>query len=91
MIEVRRQQRRFGDGFIRETVEELWEGWMLQADAVLADEKLLDTVHHALQQRRPRSRTHGRSGTPVEVVLRMLVLKHIREPEFCGPGTGGAR
>jgi len=82
VIDVRRQQRRFGEGFIRETVEELWEGWMLQANAVLADEKLLDTVHHALQQRRPRSRTHGRPGTPAEVVLRMLVLKHIRDWSF---------
>jgi len=41
VIELRRQQRRFGDGCIRETVEELWEGWMLPANAVLADEKLL--------------------------------------------------
>jgi len=82
VIDVRHQQRRFGEGFIRETVEELWEGWMLQANAVLADEKLLDTVHHALQQRRPRSRTHGRPGTPAEVVLRMLVLKHIRDWSF---------
>jgi len=82
VIDVRRPQRRFGDGFVRETVEELWEGWMLQANAVLADEKLLDTVHHALQQRRPRSRTHGRPGTPAEVVLRMLVLKHMRDWSF---------
>ena len=82
MIDVRRQQHCFGEGFIRETVEELWQGWMLQADAILADEKLLDTVHHALQQRRPRSRTHGRPGTPAEVVLRMLVLKHIRDWSF---------
>ena len=55
---------------------------MLQANAVLADEKLLDTVHHALQQRRPRSRTHGRPGTPAEVVLRMLVLKRVRGWSF---------
>ena len=57
MIDVRRQQRSFGDGFIRETVDELWEGWMRQADAILADEELLAAVHHALQQRRPHSRT----------------------------------
>jgi IS5 family transposase len=82
MIDVRRQQHRFGDGFIRETVDELWEGWMRHADAILADEELLETVHHALQQRRPHSRTHGRPGTPAEVVLRMLLLKHLRDWSF---------
>ena len=82
MIDIRRQQHSFGDGFIRETVDELWEGWMRHADQILADEELLETVHHALQQRRPRSRTHGRPGTPAEVVLRMLLLKHIRDWSF---------
>ena len=82
VIDLRRQQRRFGDGFIRETVAELWEGWMRQADAILADEELLEVVHCALQQRRLHSRTHGRPGTPAEVVLRMLLLKHIRDWSF---------
>jgi transposase, IS5 family len=82
VIDVRRQQRSFGDGFIRETVDELWEGWMRHADAILADEELLEVVHHALQRRRPHSRTHGRPGTPAEVVLRMLLLKHIRDWSF---------
>jgi IS5 family transposase len=82
MIDARREQRSFGDGFIRETVDELWEGWMRHADAILADEELLEAVHHALQQRRPHSRTRGRRGTPAEVVLRMLLLKHIRDWSF---------
>jgi IS5 family transposase len=82
VIDLRRQQHSFGDGFIRETVAELWEGWMRHADAILADEGLLEIVHHALQRRCPRSRTHGRPGTPAEVVLRMLLLKHIRDWSF---------
>jgi len=82
VIDLRRQQHSFGDGFIRETVDELWEGWMRNADTILADEELLEVVHHALQRRRPRSRTHGRPGTPAEVVLRMLLLKHIRDWSF---------
>jgi transposase, IS5 family len=82
VIDIRRRQRSFGDGFIRETVDELWESWMRHADAILADEELLETIHQALQQRRPRSRTHGRPGTPAEVVLRMLLLKHIRDWSF---------
>lgn len=82
MIDIRRQQSRFGDGLIRETVDELWEGWMRHADSILADAELLQTVYQALQRRRPRSRTHGRPGTPAEVVLRMLLLKHIRDWSF---------
>ena len=82
MIDIRRKQHSFGDGFIRETVDELWEDWMRHADAILTDEELLETIHHALLQRRPRSRTHGRPGTPAEVVLRMLLLKHIRDWSF---------
>ncbi|MGB8582001.1 MAG: ISNCY family transposase [Candidatus Sulfotelmatobacter sp.] len=79
---MRRQQRDFGDGFIHEAVDELWEDWMRNADLILTDEELLEIVHRALQQRHPRSRTHGRPGTPAEVVLRMLLLKHIRDWSF---------
>jgi transposase, IS5 family len=82
VIDLRHQQHRFGEGFIHETVDELWEDWMRQADAVLEDEALLGAVYEALQSRRPRSRTHGRPGTPAEVVLRMMLLKHIRDWSF---------
>ncbi len=82
MIDLRHSQRSFGDGFIQESVDQLWEDWMRQADALLEDEALLATVHEALQGRRPHSRTHGRPGTPAEVVLRLLLLKHIRDWSF---------
>jgi len=72
MIDIRRQQRNFGDGFIQETVDELWEDWMRHADLILVAEQLLEIVYRALQRRHPRSGTHGRPGTPAEVVLRML-------------------
>jgi hypothetical protein len=71
VIDLRQQQRSFGEGFIQETVDELWEDWMRQADALLEDEALLGTIYEALEKRRPHSRTHGRPGTPAEVVLRM--------------------
>src|SRR5271167_528407 len=51
---------------------------MQPADQVLDDDQLLWTVYEALAQRRPKSRTRGRQGTPAEVVLRLLLLKHIR-------------
>ena len=55
---------------------------MRQADQILEDEKLLNLVYEALVQRHPKSRTRGRLGAPAEVVLRMLLLKHIRNWSF---------
>jgi transposase, IS5 family len=40
------------------------------------------TVYEALSQRHPQSRRRGRVGFPAEVVLRMLLLKHIRAWSF---------
>src|SRR5437764_11241091 len=51
---------------------------MREVDEVLADAQLLAIVYEALAQRWPKSRTRGRKGTPAEVVLRLLLLKHIR-------------
>src|SRR5215467_13656729 len=51
---------------------------MKHADQVLADERLVAAVYEALAKRRPKSRSRGRQGTPAEVVLRLLILKHIR-------------
>jgi IS5 family transposase len=78
VIEVRRAQLTFAEGLIAEEVSDLWEDWMRPADQVLDDEQLLSTVYEALAKRCPKSRTRGRLGTPAEVVLRLLLLKHIR-------------
>jgi transposase, IS5 family len=78
MIELCRRQRNFGDGLIAEEVGELWEDWMRHVDEVLEDQRLLESVYEALARRWPKSRTRGRRGTPAEVVLRLLLLKHIR-------------
>jgi len=83
VIDLRRSgQRTFGEGLIEEETAGLWEPWMRQADQVLDDEQLIQTVHEALLQRRPKSRTRGRRGYPAEIVLRMLLLKHIRNWSF---------
>src|SRR6202030_4624271 len=42
------------------------------------DREVLSIVYGALARRWPRSRTRGRPGTPADVVLRLLLLKHIR-------------
>ncbi len=78
MIEARRQQISFAEGLIAEEVSDLWEPWMRHADQVLADERLVAAVYEALIKRHPKSRTRGRLGKPAEMVLRLLLLKHIR-------------
>ena len=78
MIEMRRAQLSFGDGLIAEEVSDLREDWMGHADAVLADESIVAVVYEALAKRHPKSRSRGRRGAPADMVLRLLVLKHIR-------------
>jgi IS5 family transposase len=51
---------------------------MKHADAVLADEEIVVAVYEALAKRHPKSRCRGRRGAPADVVLRLLILKHIR-------------
>jgi IS5 family transposase len=78
VIETRRAQRSFGDGLIAAEVADLHEAWMRRADRVLDDPQIVAAVYQALAQRHPNSRRRGRYGTPAEVVLRLLILKHIR-------------
>src|SRR5450631_2665400 len=78
VIKMRRAQFSFGDGLIAEEVSDLRESWMTHADQVLADEQIVAAVYEALMKRHPKSRSRGRLGAPAEVVLRLLILKHIR-------------
>lgn len=78
MIELCRRQLDLAEGLIDEEVADLWEDWMRHVDQVLDDPQLLDVVYTALAERWPNSRTRGRKGTPEEVVVRLLVLKHMR-------------
>jgi IS5 family transposase len=78
VIELCRRQLDLAEGLIDEEVADLWEDWMRHVDQVLDDPQLLDVVYTALAERWPNSRTRGRKGTPAEVVVRLLVLKHMR-------------
>ena len=80
VIEMRRAQLSFGDGLIAEEVSDLREGWMEPADRVLADEQIVAAVYEALARRHPKSRSRGRLGAPAEMVLRLLILKHVHYP-----------
>jgi IS5 family transposase len=79
VIAARRLQRNFADGFIAEAVEDLWEPWMRHADTALEDDALLLIIRLELAKRCKKSKTRGRKATPAEVVLRMLLLKHVRD------------
>jgi len=78
VIERCRRQLNFTDGWMASEAAELWEDWMRPVDQVLVDPQLLETVYEALARRWTHSRTRGRKGTPAEVVLRLLLLKHVR-------------
>src|SRR5213593_4716586 len=82
MIVPRYQQRTIYEGIYRSLIPDhkqlVWEKWMLKVDALLDDDELIEMVHAALGRRRPKSQTRGRRGTPSEVVLRLIVLKHMK-------------
>ncbi len=46
-------------------------------DRLLEDDRLFQTVRADLAQRYAQTRTRGRPSTPVEVILRMLVVKRL--------------
>jgi IS5 family transposase len=82
MVELRHHQRLLWEGWFPEQAEGWWDEWMRQADAVLDDDELLEAVYQAQGKRRPKSRCRGRKQTPAEVVLRLAVLKHVRNWSF---------
>jgi transposase, IS5 family len=48
-----------------------------QLDRLLDDDAIVEAVRHDMARRSPRSRSRGRPSTPVEVVLRMLVVMRL--------------
>jgi IS5 family transposase len=54
-----------------------FEPQLEQLDRLLDDDEILEAVRAAMARRSPRPRSRGRSSTPVEVVLRMLVVMRL--------------
>ena len=54
-----------------------FEPELRELDRLLDDEVLFQRVKADLGRRRPRSLSHGRHSTPVEVILRLLVVKRL--------------
>ena len=48
------------------------------ADRILDDDAIVTAVYEALGKRHPKSRSRGRHGTLADMVLRLLILKHVR-------------
>ena len=82
MTRRKQAQRTLWEGVVDEDVRALYEPWMIEADRLLEDESLIDGVFAAQGERHKHSATKGRSQTPAEMVLRLLLLKHVRNWSF---------
>ena len=76
MVRDRDPQRTLWEGVLPDA-DKLWSPPLRRIDALLEDAAVLEPVAQALVRRWPASRSRGRRGTPVDVVVRMLVLKHL--------------
>jgi IS5 family transposase len=82
MTRRKQAQQTLWEGIVAEDVRSLWEPWMVQADELLNDEALIDRVYEAQGKRHEKSQIRGRSQTPAEMALRLLLLKHVRNWSF---------
>ena len=81
MTRRREGQRAFGQVVLFGLLgppETLLDPALRRIDGLLDDEALVDAVWRALRRRYPQSARRGRPATPAEVVLRLLVLKHLK-------------
>ena len=76
MVQRRQRERSLFEVFLPDG-HKLWPDWLRKIDTLLEDEAVIETVAQALEARWPQSRRRGRPGTPADVVLRMLILKHL--------------
>ena len=73
----RRQRERSLFEVVLPDADKLWPEALRRIDQLLEDEAVIEPVAQALERRWPQSRRRGRYGIPAEIVLRMLVLKHL--------------
>jgi hypothetical protein len=78
VIQLRHRQPSLWHSGLAKDIEDLWEPWMKEVDQLLEDAALVESVYDAQGKRHRKSRTHGRTQTPAEVALRLLILKHVR-------------
>jgi transposase, IS5 family len=78
----RRQRERSLFEVLLPDADKLWPAWLKRIDTLLEDEAVIETIATALEHRWPQSRKRGRPGTPADVVIRMLILKHLHDWSF---------
>ena len=76
MVQRRQRERSLFEVLLPDG-HKLWPDWLRTIDTLLEDEAVIEVVAQALETRWPQSRRRGRPGTPAEVVIRMLILKHL--------------
>src|SRR5262247_3772230 len=76
MVQRRQRERSLFEVLLPDG-HKLWPDWLRRIDSALEDEAVIEVVAQALEKRWPQSRRRGRPGTPAEVVIRMLILKHL--------------
>src|SRR5581483_2812986 len=76
MVQRRQRERSLFEVLLPDG-HKLWPEWLRKIDTLLEDEAVIETVVRGLEARWPQSRRRGRPGTPADVVLRMLILKHL--------------
>src|ERR1700686_2596853 len=76
MVQRRQRERSLFEVLLPDG-HKLWPDWLRKIDTLLEDDAVIEVVAHALETRWPQSRRRGRPGTPAEVVIRMLLLKHL--------------
>ena len=76
MVQRRQRERSLFEVLLPDG-HKLWPDWLHKIDTLLEDDAVIEVVAQALEKRWPQSRRRGRLGTPAEVVIRMLILKHL--------------
>ncbi len=76
MVQRRQRERSLFEVLLPDG-HKLWPDWLRKIDTLLEDEAVIEVVAQALEARWPQSRRRGRPGTPAEVVIRLLILKHL--------------
>ena len=76
MVQRRQRERSLFEVLLPDG-HKLWPEWLRKIDTALEDETVIEVIAQALEKRWPQSRRRGRHGTPAEVVIRMLILKHL--------------
>lgn len=78
----RRQRERSLWEVVLPDADKLWPADLRRIDELLDDEDVVEVIARGLEARWPASRRRGRPGTPAEVVLRLLVLKHLYDLSY---------